>query len=296
MNTRKALCAALLAGAVGGLGSSPASAYVFTIDNFEVTKNGAAFFEDPFDAGGPPPAAPTFANGNAASYFTIGGFTEAGGRVTLDQALAGNLAGIGVPDPFIGQHALLRSNIDPANTTLGLKKNHDFVVEGVFDLITPSELRTAYRVVLYDRHIGGTGTPPDQPGDDLLEIMVIRAADNVVRVRFLERNGVDDTAITIAQTLFTPGVGDDQVLLRLSHVANFSDVTASFDFLDNGVTTFSQTFMTAGNPLATAFNDENWTRAGFGAFTPGQIPAPGSLALLGLGLAALGFARRKRGG
>ena len=49
----------------------------------------------------------------------------------------------------VSQFASLNSNIDPADTTLGLKSNHDFVVEGRFDLVLP-DIGERYGVRLSD--------------------------------------------------------------------------------------------------------------------------------------------------
>ena len=45
---------------------------------------------------------------------------------------------------------------------------------------------------LRDRLVGGDGTPPDQLGDDVIELMVVRGQDGVARVQLREKDFVAD--------------------------------------------------------------------------------------------------------
>src|ERR1700733_6365091 len=69
--------------------SAPSHAIVIGLDQFSITRNGAAFFTDNFGDGIPPPSAPNFASGAAASYGiqgTIPSGAESGGLLQLDSA------------------------------------------------------------------------------------------------------------------------------------------------------------------------------------------------------------------
>jgi hypothetical protein len=69
-------------------GTTPLLAdYHVQIDNFNVVRNGSAFFNDPFADNIPPPSAPPIFNGNPTSY-SVGAqtLTEANGRAIMDGA------------------------------------------------------------------------------------------------------------------------------------------------------------------------------------------------------------------
>ena len=149
-------------------GGAPAQAadYHFRADSFTLTRNGVNLLADIFSDNVPPhsPGNPT--------YGGLGTFTEAAGKLLFDSGNAVPFVGVGTPDPLIGQDAIARTNIDPANTTSGLKLNADFTINGVFDLVVPDSPRETYGIRALDRLIGGNGTPPDQLGDDTYELSV----------------------------------------------------------------------------------------------------------------------------
>jgi len=292
MSCLKLIFAGAVVAVLGAAWPAPASAYVVMLDDFNVQRNGSVIFHDPFSDGLPPPNAPNFTNGNLGSYGTNGTFSEVGGRAVMDTSLGEP----GSNPANVGQFAVLRSNIDPANPTLGLKSNSTFKVEALFDLLLSIGPQDRYGVRLTDRLTAGPGTPPNQPGDDVLEIAVRRGADGILRVQFREVGfDADSPTENIAASVLAPATGVDQIMLRLERKSLLStDVTASFDLIDNGLVTSSHTFLTAGNPFATIFNGENWTRAQLIATE--RVPEPGTLSLLALGLLPLVLARRRRRG
>ncbi|MEH2590705.1 beta strand repeat-containing protein [Bradyrhizobium sp. AZCC 1721] len=256
---------------VGGNAASGAD-YTFSMDSLNIAKNGATIFTDEFDDGTPPPSVP--AGSSPPSYGVNGTFTENGGRLFMDDSGAVPSVGVGTPDPFVGQFATLRTNIDPANLAQGLKSDDDFTVEGRFDLILPDSSREAYGIRLSDRLQGGSGTPPDQRGDDAIELVVRRALNGVVIAQLLELDFAADTVTIIQSILLNPPPGADQIVLRLSHsTADVGAIQASFDYLAGGVVVGTQSFSEIGRIFGTETpgftgDDENWTLAQIVSYAP----------------------------
>lgn len=268
---------AFLRWSVDGGTATQTADYAFRMDNLNIRKNGSLFFNDPFSDGNPPPSAPTFGDGvTPASYFVTGALSESGGRLLLNGSAAVPILGIGTPDPFVGTFALLRTDINPADLTRGLKIDDNFTVEGRFDLVIPDGIRQAYGVRLSDRLLGGPGTPPDQAGDDMIDLLVRRGADGLVRVQLIEFDAVADTSRVIGGVTLNAAPGENQIVLRLSHdAATPGVVRASFDLLTAGAVTHSVTLAqtgeifgseTPGNPG----DDENWTRAQIVSWSPAE--------------------------
>jgi len=257
---------------VGGTFATPAD-YLFTIDNLTITKNGAVIFEDAFDDDSAPPSSPNFSNGNPTTYGTTGVFSESDGQAYMDGSVAGPAIGVGTPDPFVGHFATVRTNIDPNNLAAGLKIDDDFKVEGLFALTLPDTVREGYGIRLTDRLIGGMGTPPDQPGDDAIELVVRRALDGIVRVQLIETDFANDERTLIQSRTLNVG-SNDQIMLRLEHDASTpGQVYASFDLLTTGVVTSTVTFSLTGQIFGAETpgdlsDDENWTRAQIIAYSP----------------------------
>ena len=242
-----------------------ASDYDVTMDSFRVWKNGTWIFEDHFSDGLEPPSAPNFSNGQAATYGASGIFDEDplnGGRLIMDGALASAFPGTGYPDMDAGHSATLNTNIDPLNLVGGLKLNHDFRVEAVFDLTIPDQEREGYGFQLSD----GSG----QLGDDRAGISV-RRIDGQVYVQFRNNDAVADAGTLIERDLLDPQ-GADQILLRLSHNAGTGLIEASYDYLTGGVVigggALGSTLLFGRDTPGYAGDDENWTRAQILAFGP----------------------------
>jgi len=184
------------------------------------------------------------------------------------------LIGVGTPDPFVGEVATVRTNIDPADLAAGLKSDDNFTVAGVFDLALPDSPRELYGIRMADRLVGGPGTPPDQLGDDVIELVVRKGLDGVVRVFLRELDFVADTTTNIQAIALNPPPGADQIRLRLDHsTSDVGALHASFEYLFGGLVVGSQAFTqvarifgteTPGNPA----DDENWTRAQIVAYAP----------------------------
>jgi VCBS repeat-containing protein len=247
---------------VGG-SSRHAPNYQFKIDEFKITKNNGLFFDDSFDGGGPPPSVPS--GFGPTSYTVTGTILEQGGKAVLTGANAGFGTGSPTGDPFFGEYATLNTNIDPTNTTQGLKDNSSFTVSGLFDLTLPQEDRNEYGIRLTDR----TAT---QAGDSTVELRVARGADGIVRVQLREIDFASGTRTVLQSFNLNPGT-HDKILLTLTHdVIDGQVVHASFQL---GTTDESGIHLDAAtnfNPEipATIFSGENWTRAQFFAEAPAE--------------------------
>src|SRR6185503_10576769 len=163
--------------------------------------------------------------------------------------------GTGNNSLIVGNEAVLNTNIDPANTQSGLKRNHQFVVEGVFDLVDPAVVRQQYGIELTD----GFG----QLADDLVSLLV-RSEAGGLTVRMTDNNSVlDITGTVISQPLFSGSA--DQIRLRLSHGAGDGFVSGSYELLDHGAVVgggFLGQLGIFGTDTPFPGDDNNWIRAG----------------------------------
>jgi hypothetical protein len=198
------------------------------------------------------------------------------GKLTLDSSGAVPLT-VPTGDLFIHQRAILLTNIDPTNLTLGLKSNDTFSVTGVFDLIIPSELREGYDVMFND------GTPNNTP-NDIAMMRVFRTPSNTLEIQLAHLDFVGHTVGIIDSIVLAPN--HDTISLRLEKKDSISKtITGSYAY-DNG------NFIEFDNTMD-IFNGETFTRAEFEAFTPAPVPEPGTMLLLGSGLLGLWGFRKK---
>ena len=86
---------------------------------------------------------------------------------------------MGTGGALAGQTATLLSD-STNDTAVGLKKQNSFIIEGLFDLSIPDDLREGYGIRLTDR----TGNLPAQLGNDTLELMVRKGANGNIQVTF----------------------------------------------------------------------------------------------------------------
>jgi len=247
--------------------------YDFAMDSLTVVRNGTVIFEDTFSDGASPPSVP--AGSVAPAYSMVGSLTEAGDKLILTENGAVPLFGAGTPDPIVGQIATLQTDIDPANLTAGLKSTDNFRIEGRFDLVIPDSPREAYGIRLSDRLVDGSGIPPNQVGDDIIELVVVRTVLGDVRVQLMERDPAADTTTILASQVISPPADADQIILRLGHVASSPGVvTASFTYLSGGTVLSThgagtgQIFGTEPDGPGNTSGDESWTRPEIISYAP----------------------------
>ncbi len=277
IKTSKIFCACL---SVVGLLSviTPASATVFSIDEFTITRaNGDLVFQDTFGDG----IAPPNANGNPAGYSVTGtAGPEALGNLSIDTSLGAVRNAVGRPGQNLVVDARLLTNIDNNNNINGLKGGNTFIVNGLFNLASlPVLPREGFGIRLSDGGVDG-GT-----GNDILDLFLRQDASGMLVIQFRRIDVVADLVTLFGA--FAYDVGHDQVLLQLSKLdASTQTIQAGFAYVDGGVT---GTFTTFGT-TADIFNGENATRASFRATSP--IPLPATLFLFLLGLAAMATVRK----
>jgi VCBS repeat-containing protein len=162
----------------------------------------------------------------------------------------------------IGNDAILRTNLTTP-TTSGLRLATSFSVTGVFDLVISDSPREEYGIRLTDRLVGGSGTPPNQAGDDTVAL-TNRKQGRRCRCPAQERQlrGRHHHAFPTDRVGAAERSGPDQSAPQ-PRGKRFR-VTASFDYMHLGSVIDTQSFTTT----APIFNNEDWTRAEIVADAP----------------------------
>jgi hypothetical protein len=203
-------------------------AYSFSLDSFEVIKNGAVIFTDAFTDGVPPPAAPVFSSSNfvggTASYNTQGTFgPESGGKLTIDISGAVQTFNISESEFRLSQQATLRT-AGGANIDNGLRNDDTFSVIGIYDLILPAA-RERYGVRFSDGSGGGL------EGNDIVALEVVRRASGNLFIEFRDLDDIGNISTLIDSVLLDPA--HSQICLRLERPdATDNSIFASFAYND----------------------------------------------------------------
>lgn len=299
MNIRKSLCVAATATAMTIVGGA-AHAYTVLLDQFVVTKNSndgsggnPVYLNETFSDGIPlPTTEATFPSGNPITTSTFGGWQESGGRAIADSSLTTPRTSI-----FSGNSINLTSfrfntNGDPLPDARGLKKDDTIEVRGLFDLSSTLGVSGGYSIELRDSGFGGAN-------DDRARLGMRSDESGNLSIRFRDMDASTGNVIVLDDDMLM--AGHSQILFVLRHEANTGDVSASYAYVDT-LLDISDTDSAAYQGLtfiqmtgtASIFNGEDWTRAGVTVTESAAIPAPATLALFGLGLAGVVFARRRR--
>ena len=242
--------------------TAPFSQSAIAVDDLSIVKNGTQIYDDTFSQA--PPGSPTIlANGVSTPivYLTLGStWTESNGHAVLwsptlqSTGFAPSTAGTGNVDVV----AVLNTNTDPTST-LGLKEGAAFTVSSTFDLTALP--RGSYGMQLND----GTST---QGQDQVVELLVQGLSNGNTVVELVQANFTTSpvtTAVLASQTLTAAQLANNnQIEFQLSHVANSTAITGTFELLSGGNVTSTTTFV----PTGTIFtNGVTWTRVDIGAFT-----------------------------
>ena len=256
-------------------------AFVVSIDDFSIIRNGVGFFDDSFTDGVPPPSGPS----GAATYSvfgTIPSTAESGGKLLIDTAngaLSANA--IDQARKVINVTRLTDTSSDLA---LGLKSDDTLSLTGIFSSTTPSGvLNPQYAIRFTDN--SGAGN------HQVVQLQVtFRAAAGIPEIRYILQDFDANTITLLGTAAFAPG-GADEILLNLSRPSIASNnFFASFAYVTGGVVGPTTAFALPGQ----MFQGENFVRADF-TVSDGFIPEPGTAWLVGLaGLFLLMSRRRAR--
>ena len=305
-NTLKLTVSAIAAAAVLGAGS--ANATVFSFDEFFIQKSGSEIFRDSFDntdaGSGPPPSGPDDPiTGPNNTYFVSGSgivSENAGGngRLLIDSSL-GQLVTNPNGDDRLRNRIRRNRSSNPASSA-ALTEAASWTVNVVLDLAAlPINNGEAFGFRVED--FGG-GNPNGGNDRLLLEVRRSNSSGNLgVLFSGLEFNGVgiETFDFDALDPHLTANPGADQILLRMFSGVNSNLVGAEWALMSGGSVVFGQTLDPLGNTsgvLAQVFSDEGFTRAALHTIENAEVEVsePGAIALLGAGVAGIGFLRRRR--
>jgi hypothetical protein len=249
-------------GPVADIAPTLVAPFSFAVDEMKVVKNGNQVFDDSFAQA--PPVAGTFGS-STVQFITQGStWTDVGGKGIM------SATGVQILPTVNGAEVLARlgtNNQDESISSGGLKENATFTVSTTFDLTVPQFAGQQYGIDLND-------SAATHNNDEMVELYVVGDGHGGATVRLVQADFATTTFTTLASQVLTADqlAGNNQIELDLAHLTkDTSGITGSFELLNDGSVTGSETFEVTGH----VFNNTTYTRADIFAFAPTAVVITG---------------------
>jgi hypothetical protein len=275
----------LIAASTGSVFATP---FTPVLDELWIEKDGTEIFRDSFADGTPPPSGPD--GSTTYSMFGPGGITsETGDKLTMTPSL-GDITVITAAKADVSTAGLRILSTNPANNNF-LGQDSAFEIHGLYDMSNlPMIPGQSFGIRAIDRALG-----IDNKGDNTLYLLVgihPVTLDLVVTLRLVDFEN-DSTSVLGSDVIESLVSGADQIELILSKVAGSSLVSASYSIYDTDGIELGLGTGNLAEAQGTIYIGEDYIRAQFISTDRIPVPEPTTLALMGLGLAGIGYRRQR---